>query len=81
VLSVTVWGKEAQERPIRLEVFIDFTGSMISGMRMAEIPYLAKQKILTTSIHCDPLESAKFVNNLIRQYSEVRETCHLITEV
>jgi branched-chain amino acid transport system substrate-binding protein len=40
-------------------------GPMISGMRMAVIPYLAKQKILTSAIHSDPLESAKFGNNLI----------------
>ena len=40
-------------------------GPMISGMRMAVIPYLAKQKILTSAIHADPLESSKFGNNLI----------------
>ena len=40
-------------------------GPMISGMRMAVIPYLAKQKILTSAIHSDPLESSKFGNNLI----------------
>jgi len=40
-------------------------GPMISGMRMAVIPYLARQKILTTAIHDDPLESTKFGNNLL----------------
>jgi ABC-type branched-subunit amino acid transport system substrate-binding protein len=40
-------------------------GPMISAMRMAVIPYLAKQKILTISIHNDPLESTKFGNNLV----------------
>jgi len=40
-------------------------GPMISGMRMAVVPYLAKQKILTSAIHSDPLESSKFGNNLI----------------
>jgi branched-chain amino acid transport system substrate-binding protein len=40
-------------------------GPMISAMRMAVIPYLARQKILTISIHNDPLESTKFGNNLV----------------
>ena len=40
-------------------------GPMISGMRMAVVPYLAKQKILTSAIHSDPLESSKFGNNVI----------------
>jgi branched-chain amino acid transport system substrate-binding protein len=40
-------------------------GPMISGMRMAVIPYLAKQKILTISIHNDPLVSTKYGNNLL----------------
>jgi branched-chain amino acid transport system substrate-binding protein len=40
-------------------------GPMISGMRMAVIPYLAKVKILTSAIHADPLESSKFGNNFI----------------
>ena len=40
-------------------------GPMISGMRMAVIPYLARQEILTISIHSDPIVSTKFGNNLI----------------
>jgi branched-chain amino acid transport system substrate-binding protein len=40
-------------------------GPVISGIRMAVIPYLAKQKILTISIHSDPLEATKFGNDLI----------------
>ena len=40
-------------------------GPMISAMRMAVIPYLARQEILTISIHNDPLESTKYGNNLL----------------
>jgi branched-chain amino acid transport system substrate-binding protein len=40
-------------------------GPMLSPMRLAMIPYLAKQKILTICIHDDPIESTKFGNNLL----------------
>jgi branched-chain amino acid transport system substrate-binding protein len=40
-------------------------GPMISGMRMAVTPYLARQKVLGAAIHGDLLEATKFGNDVI----------------
>ncbi len=45
---------------------VDFViGPPLSGPRMGMIPYLAEQKILTTSIHCDPPEAAQWGNAFV----------------
>jgi len=52
-------------RTVELVIEDSATDASIALEKAKIIPYLARQKILTTAIHDDPLESTKFGNNLL----------------
>ncbi|MGA2108767.1 MAG: ABC transporter substrate-binding protein [Syntrophorhabdales bacterium] len=44
-------------------------GPVLSGMRMAILPYLARQKVLGMSVHGEILDGVKFGNDIIYPYT------------